>query len=129
MLDTNTVSRFIRRDSAVLIRRVNSTPVHQICISCVTEAELLYGLEKKPLATALRKAVLAFINTVEVVPWTSDTARAYAKLRAATELRGLTLGSLDLMIASHAVETGTTFVTHDRTLHRLRSWLTVEDWS
>ena len=46
MLDTNTVSRILRKDSVVLNRRIAGMRMDRLCISSITEAELYYGLEK-----------------------------------------------------------------------------------
>jgi tRNA(fMet)-specific endonuclease VapC len=129
MLDTNTVSRILRKDSVVLNRRIAGMRMDRLCISSITEAELYYGLEKNPSATALRAAVEAFLIRVDTMSWSSGTARVYAKLRASSESRGITIGNLDLLIASHAIETNAILVTNDRALQSLNPWLAVEDWT
>lgn len=46
MLDTNIVSYIVRKHPDVL-NRYSYTALEDICISSVTEAELLYGVAKK----------------------------------------------------------------------------------
>lgn len=45
MLDTNTVSDVIRKDPNV-IRQLKSLSPESICLSGITAAEIIYGLEK-----------------------------------------------------------------------------------
>ena len=48
LLDTNTVSFYIRRSSAALERRLRRTPAARVGLSVVTEMELRYGLARNP---------------------------------------------------------------------------------
>ena len=52
MLDTNTVSHLIR-GHPVVARRVVAVPMASICISSITEGELMFGLSKRPEAIRL----------------------------------------------------------------------------
>ena len=52
------------------------------------------------------------------MPWDSAEAAVYGRLRAELTATGQTIGTLDLLIAAHAVALGATLVTHDRALHR-----------
>ena len=129
LLDTNIVSRIIRRDCVPLQERLSTTPMSQISISAITEAEMLYGLEKKPSASKLKRDVTAILARVNRLPWTTQTALAYAVIRSQSESSGIAVGNLDLLIASHALETGRTLVTNDSAIHRLRPWLDIVDWT
>lgn len=101
----------------------------QIAVSTVTQAEILFGLEKKPEATRLRSLFEEFFSTVPVMPWDSAAARAYGTLRAQLSRGGKTLSVMDLLIASHAVAIGATLVTHDRAFLQATSLLNVVDWA
>jgi len=57
--------------------RLVQVPMHCIFISVVTEAELLYGVAKRDYPKGLTKRVTEFLARVEVLPWTSDVAKAY----------------------------------------------------
>ena len=54
MLDTNMASFIIRGASPGLKQRLRTIPLSDLRISAVTEGELLYGLARKPQATALK---------------------------------------------------------------------------
>ncbi len=70
MLDTNTVSHLIKAHPAVA-RRVVAAPMAALCISAITEGELLFGLAKRPDAHRLHRAVREFLRRVDVLPWNS----------------------------------------------------------
>jgi tRNA(fMet)-specific endonuclease VapC len=127
MLDTNTVSFIIRGTSAALRERLRLAPMHQLCISAVTEGELLYGLARKPQATALHRAVQAFVQHLEVLPWDSAAAQRYGELRCSLEAVGQPLGGLDTMIAAHALACGCVLVSNDQAFRRVPG-ARVEDW-
>jgi tRNA(fMet)-specific endonuclease VapC len=64
MLDTNTVSHLLKRHP-VVARRVQSTPITALCISAVTQGELLFGLARRPEAAALH----AVAQTLSRAAW------------------------------------------------------------
>ncbi len=111
MLDTNAVSAVITGHAPTLARRMFPAG---FCISVVTEAELLFGLAHRPKKAALRSSVLRMLDTIDIRPWTSATARRYGPLRAELAALGRTLAPLDLMIAAQALAEGATLVTADR---------------
>jgi tRNA(fMet)-specific endonuclease VapC len=127
MLDTNTASWLMKGHPNVLARLAAETP-ERICLSAVTEAELLYGVARRPEARKLRAAADELLAAIDVLPWTSATARRYATIRADLERRGGPLGALDLMIAANAVEHDAMLVTSDRAFGAV-PWLRVEDWT
>lgn len=127
MLDTNTVSHLIRQHPAVT-RRVVETPMATLCISVITEAELLFGLAKRPKATALHQVVRELLRRIDVLAWDSATATIYGPLRAGLAAIGKTMGPLDLLIAAHAIATGSVLVTNDQAFLTING-LAVEDWT
>ena len=127
MLDTNTVSSVLKGQSNVVARLATTTP-DRICLSVITEAELLYGVAKRPEARKLRVAVDELLAAIEVLAWNSASARRHATIRAELERRGRPLGALDLLIAAHAVQHDAVLVTNDRAFSAV-SGLRLEDWT
>jgi tRNA(fMet)-specific endonuclease VapC len=127
MLDTNTVSHFIR-GNATVARRVVKVPMASLCISAITKGELLFGLAKRAGATRLHAAVTEFLRRVDVLPWNSGTADGYGPFRADLERQGRPLGPLDLLIAAHAMSEGAVLVTNDDAFSQVVS-LILEDWT
>lgn len=127
MLDTNAVSHLLKEHPGVT-RRVASVPMAALCISAVTEGELLFGLARRPDARRLHRAVMEFLLRVQVLPSDSVAAQSYGVVRAGMERQGLALAPLDLLIAAHALSVGAVMVTNDRAFCRVAN-LSVEDWT
>jgi tRNA(fMet)-specific endonuclease VapC len=127
LLDTNTVSFIIRGTNPAMLERLRSHAVSSVAISSVTEAELLYGLARKPEASALAAAVRAFLKHVQSLPWDTQAAARYGTLRVQLEAAGTPLGNLDTLIAAHALSLGATLVTHDKAFTQVPG-LALEDW-
>ncbi|MGH9493793.1 MAG: type II toxin-antitoxin system VapC family toxin [Candidatus Sulfotelmatobacter sp.] len=128
LLDTNMASYVIKGNLAHVRENLRRVPMSEVSVSTVTEAELRFGVARKPQATRLQLAVDEFLLRVDILPWDSEAARHYATLRAALEDSGTPMGNLDMMIAAHALATGATLVTHDRVFHRVKQLL-IEDWT
>jgi tRNA(fMet)-specific endonuclease VapC len=127
MLDTNTVSHLVRQHPNVT-RHVVSVPVASLCMSAITAGELLYGLAKRPDAVRLQTAVTELMRRVDVLRCDFSAAERYGMLRAALHRTGRSLGSLDMLIAAHALAVGAVLVTNDRAFTQIAQ-LQIEDWT
>jgi tRNA(fMet)-specific endonuclease VapC len=125
MLDTNAVVALVKARSPALEDYVRGRVA---CISVVTEAEVLYGLARRPVGVALRRVIEGLLATVEILPWDSACAAAYGSLRAQLETLGKPLAPMDLLIAAHALATRCPLVTADRAFTQV-SGLSVVEWS
>jgi tRNA(fMet)-specific endonuclease VapC len=128
LLDTNTVSYIIKGNRPRVRERLLRVPMAEVGISVITEAELLFGLARRPDATRLRTVVEEFLLRVEVLPWDSDAAQQYSKIRAMLEGIGEPMGNLDLMIAAQALASDLVLVSSDAVFRRVKG-LKIEDWS
>jgi|SRR5581483_5597502 len=105
--------------------RLLKVPMTEVGISSVTEAELRFGVAKRPDAGKLKVAVEEFLIRVETLPWDSEAAKHYAAVRAALEKDGTPMGNMDMMIASQALAAEAMLITHDRCLGERG----IEDWA
>jgi len=128
LLDTNTVSFYIRRSSSVLERRLRRASAVQVALSVVTEMELRYGLARNP-RLRVGPLVEEFLAGITILPLTSDVARVYGRIRAELEAEGTPIGPLDLMIAAQAVASKATLVSNNLTEFRRIRGLRCEDWT
>ena len=128
LLDTNTASYIIKGNMPHVRERLLTVPMAEVGISAVTEAELRFGAARMPGAVRLAAAVEEFLLRLEVLPWDSETAKRYARLRADLKKKGEPMGNLDMMIAAQALATEAVLVTHDRVFRRVKG-LKSEDWS
>src|SRR6266481_3413621 len=126
LLDTNTASYVIKGSFPRVRERLLKVPMAEVGISVITEAELRFGVARLPEATQLKTVVEEFLLRVESLPWTSEAAQHYARIRATLEREGEPMGNLDMMIAAQAQAAEAVLVTHDRVFRRVRG-LRVED--
>jgi len=125
MLDTNAVSALAKGQASPLAERLDE---QAFCISVITEAELRFGLARRPVNANLRRIVEQFLNTTKVKPWNSDCAQRYASLRAELEIRGTPLAPMDLLIATHALAEDCILISADRAFAQVPG-LRLFDWS
>jgi len=128
LLDTNVASYVIKGNIPQVRQRLVKVPLASVAISVVTEAELRFGVARKPEAARLKIAVEEFLLRINVSPWDSEAAKQYAHVRSALEVSGEPMGNLDLMIAAHALSIQAVLVTDDRVFRRVRQ-LQIEDWT
>ena len=112
----------------LVAKRLVAVSMAAVCISAITECELLFGLAKRPEAKRLHAAVRQFLLRVDVLPWDSATAESYGLLRAGLGLAGKALAPLDLLIAAQAVGAGAVLVTNDQAFAQVAK-LELEDWT
>ena len=128
MLDTDTASYLIRGASAHLDRRVASVAEDELCISVITRAELLLGVRLKSEAHRLAKLVDMFLSRVPSAPWDDSAADHFATIAAQLSSRGTPIGTMDTMIAGHAIALGATLVTNNRRHFSRVAYLHTENW-
>ncbi|HKV63871.1 MAG TPA: type II toxin-antitoxin system VapC family toxin [Candidatus Acidoferrum sp.] len=127
LLDTNAASYAINRKGSAVDRHLAKVPMEELAISAVTEGELRYGTARS-LSQPLKSTVEQFLLGVTVLSWDSEAARQCGDLRATLEREGRVMGSLDMMIAAHALALDVILITNDRAFARIRH-LKVEDWT
>jgi tRNA(fMet)-specific endonuclease VapC len=128
MLDTNIVSYLLRDRTPTLKSRFLRAPPADAAVSTITEAEVQFGIAKKPGAAKLRLAAENFLAGIAIFPWDSAAARAYGTLRAEQERKGRPLSVEDLMIAAQALSLGLVLITNDQAF-RFVEGLKTEDWT
>lgn len=129
MLDPDICSYLMKRSSPALMTRLQEVDVDVICISVVTESELLYGVEISPRRQQDEAALSAFLHYVQVLPFDRAAAQEYARIRADLKNRGALIGANDLFIAAHAHSLGLTLITNnEQEFGRVRD-LKWENWT
>ena len=113
MLDTNICIYIIKRKPSNVIERFIQTEISQIGISSITLSELSYGVSKSSRPEQNQLALAQFIAPLEIMPYGDEAAQYYGDLRTHSEKQGTPLGSLDMLIAAHALSFGCTLVTNN----------------
>ena len=128
LLDTNVCIDLIRRRPPSMLDRFRRHQVGEIGISVVTLAELEYGVSGSSRPAQNREALDQFVSPLEVVPFDRPATTAYGRLRAALEKKGQTIGSMDMLIAAHALSLEVRLVTHNSREFGRVPGLKTEDW-
>ena len=129
MLDTNICIYIIKQKPPEVLKRFLDYQVGEIAISAVTLAELRYGVAKSRYREKNAKALDEFILPLEILPFGEEATQSYGEIRAALEKAGTPIGSMDLMIAAHAVSLDITLVTNNTREFSRVTGLEVADWT
>jgi tRNA(fMet)-specific endonuclease VapC len=129
MLDTDTCSYIMKRSHPTVLKRLQAVPVSDVCMSVITKAELLYGVEVSPRRAQDAAALAAFLPYVEAVDFADDAAHHYAEIRADLKRRGTLIGANDLFIAAHARARGVVLVTNNTAEFQRVDNLELDNWT
>lgn len=125
MLDTNAISALVKGQAGGLSKTLEQRP---FCISVITEAELRFGLARRPVNADLRSIIENLLLATDIRPWNSACAERYGRLRAELEALGKPLGPMDLLIATHALVEDCALVSADRAFAHVPG-LRILDWT
>ena len=128
MLDTDISSYIMKSSHPSVQSRLQKVSVGDVCISVITKAELLYGVEISPRRQQNETAVETYLRHVEVMDYPDEAALHYAQIRAALKAVGTMIGANDLFLASHARCLGLTLVTNNVWEFGRVPGLKVENW-
>lgn len=128
LLDTNICIALIRQKPTVLIQRLTSLQPGDVGISSITLAELFHGVEKSARPEQNMSALEQFLLPLDLADFGQEAALAYGKIRAELERNGQLIGSMDMLIAAHAVSLDAIMVTNNVQEFQRIKGLTVEDW-
>jgi tRNA(fMet)-specific endonuclease VapC len=128
MLDTNICIYLIKQKPAVVLERFKQTDISEISISSITLSELFYGVSKSSKPVQNLMALTQFAAPLEIMPFGGEAAQCYGDLRAHLEIQGTPIGSLDMLIAAHAISLSITLVTNNEKEFNRVSNLKIENW-
>lgn len=113
MLDTNTCIYIIKQKPVEVIERFRKLQISQVSISSITLSELEYGVIKSSKPEQNRSALAQFLAPIEILPYDDAAAQHYGELRVYLEKSGAPIGSLDMLIAAHALSTSCILITNN----------------
>ena len=97
-------------------------------IPAIVEGELLVGVEKSSRPEKARWLVDEFTLPFDVLPFDSDCAREYGRIRALLERSGKKIGHNDLFIAATALANNAVLVTNNMDEFKRVPGLSLECW-
>ena len=113
MLDTNICIYIIKNKPESVVKELKRHDPKEICISAITYAELIHGVEKSMAVDKNRLALTLLLSNIEVLDFDINAANNYGKIRTYLEKQGTLIGPLDMMIAAHAQSLGYSIVTNN----------------
>lgn len=129
MLDTNICIHVIKNRPETVIRNFLKHEPSELCISSITYAELMHGVEKSQDAERNRVAITLFLSPLSVLEFDNYAAEEYGKVRTELERKGTPIGPMDTLIAAHARAEKMILVTNNtREFNRVEG-LNVENWT
>lgn len=127
LLDTNICIYIINARPPEVLARFHRYRLGEVGLSGVVAAELAYGVAKSSSARN-RQALEMFLAPLEIVPFDDKAVWVYGDLRADLERRGQSIGSLDTMIAAHALSLDAVLVTNNTREFSRVAGLRLENW-
>ena len=127
MLDTNIAIYVIKRRPVDALKTFNQH-AGQLCISSITLAELLHGVEKSDRVDHNLRQVEDFVSRLTVLEYGNKAAAQYGDIRAHLERKGTPIGVNDLHIAGHARSEGLALVTNNSRECEREPGLRLDNW-
>ena len=127
MLDTNIVIYVIKR-RPIDVMEIFNRHAGQMCVSSITLAELLHGIEKSTRPERNLRQVEDFVSRLEMLEYGGKAAAHYGDIRADLEHKGMPIGVNDLHIAGHARSEGLTLITNNLREFKRVEALRLDNW-
>lgn len=129
MLDTNICIYIIKKKPDQVIERLRHTRVPDVGVSSITLSELEYGAAKSARPEQNKLAIVEFLAPLEILPYDDMAAQEYGKVRVYLEKQGTPIGSMDMLIAAHALSLNCILVTNNESEFRRIPALKIENWA
>jgi len=129
LLDTNICIYLIKKQPARVFEKFKTHRIGDIGISSITYSELAYGVANSQHVEQNHLALEEFVAPLEIVDYPAAAALHYGRMRAELRKKGLLLGPLDMLIASHAAFLGCILVTNNTSEFSRVPELTIENWT
>ena len=128
LLDTNICIYIINARPSAVLAHFHRFRLGEVGLSSVVAAELTYGVAKSS-SERNRKALEMFLAPLEIMPFDEKVVWTYGEIRANLGRRDQSVGSLDTMIAAHALSLDAVLVTNNtREFTRVKN-LKLENWA
>ena len=129
MLDTDTCIYVINRKPQKVFERFREHRIGDIGISVITLSELRYGAEKSIQPEKNLMALSGVVAPLEILTYSEEEAETYGRIRADLDSKGEPIGSMDMLIAAHALGQDVTLITNNPREFSRVSGLRVESWA
>lgn len=128
MLDTN-ICIFTIKNKPEHVRDLFNLNHDRMCISSITQMELVYGVEKSAAVERNREVLAGLLGRLTILDYDQKAAEHTGQIRAELEKKGLKIGPYDSQIAGHARSQGLVLVTNNVREFERVAGLRIEDWA
>jgi len=129
LLDTNICIYIIKQKPIGVLKRFEPISPLDIGISMITVAELEYGVQKSLFPQQNQDALNKFLSPLMLYDFDFNASQVYGSIRSNLEKKGITIGSLDMLIAAHVLSLNCTLVTNnEKEFNRVEN-LIIENWT
>jgi tRNA(fMet)-specific endonuclease VapC len=129
LLDTNICIYIIKKKPVEVFEKFKTLTIGDVGISSITLAELQYGVEKSSNSEKNREALEQFLTPIEIIDYGYEATIEYGKIRSTLENKGIPIGPLDMLIASHAKSLDVILVTNNVNEFERIAGLKIENWT
>ena len=129
LLDTNICIYIIKQKPPKVLQKFDTYQVGDIGISSITVAELEFGVHKSKFFTKNQQALSQFLLPLEIMNFDLAAANVYGDIRATLEKQGTPIGSLDTLIAAHALSLQVTLITNNVKVFSCVPNLKLDNWA
>lgn len=128
ILDTDICSYILKQKPISVLEKFKQVGTEKICVSVITYSELMFGAEKTKSQKINKEVIDHFVSLISILDWDVQAAIEYGITRTMLETRGLPIGNMDLMIASHAKSKNLILVTNNNKHFSKVEGLIIENW-
>ena len=128
MLDTNICIYIIKNNPPQVLEHFSKLSPGDVSISSITLSELEYGAYKSASVKRNLKALSQFTVSLIVLSYDNRAASFYGRIRSHLEKNGTPIGSMDLLIAAHALSEKQTLVTNNMKAFNRVPGLSLVNW-
>jgi len=126
MLGTDTVS-FVLRGQGDAAAQLTAHAPSAVCLSAISLSELRFGTDKRR-SKRLHRLIDIFTDTIDVLPFDALAATSFGRVCASLASKGTPIGTLDTLIAAHALSLNLTLVTNNTKHFKQVPGLKTQNW-
>jgi tRNA(fMet)-specific endonuclease VapC len=127
LLDTNICIYIINAKPPAVLARFQQYRMGDVGMCSVVAAELAFGVAKSE-SVRNRQALEMFLAPLTILPFDASAAWIYGELRSDLERRGTPIGSMDTMIAAHALSQQAVLITNNTREFSKVPGLQLDNW-
>ncbi len=128
LIDTNICIYIINHHPPEVIQKFRGMAVGDVGISSITVSELQYGVAKSNRKKENQDRLAQFLMPFEILPFDEKASSYYGEIRAQLEQQGAIIGSLDLLIAAHALSLQVVLITNNEKEFKRIPSLKIKNW-